>query len=106
MQAKSKSLAQLVRNQSDAELLGTVVDPVELMVTVAETEPDVVVLESQTGQIPGVCTHLISEYPGLLIVILQPRSDRALLFRRALSREEISAANEDVLAAIRRALES
>ena len=105
-QTKSESLAGLVRHQTDMEVVGKVVDRIELMLAVKELEPDVVVLESELGKAPGVDSHLLGEYPRLLIVVLDAGSDRVLLCHRVLSQEGILASDEKLLAAIRRALEN
>jgi DNA-binding NarL/FixJ family response regulator len=52
-------LARLLRLQSDIEVVGTVLDPIDLLSAVEETQAAVVVVTlPASGEMPGICSHL------------------------------------------------
>jgi DNA-binding NarL/FixJ family response regulator len=72
-EALPTGLAMLLQQQSDIEVVGTVLDPVNLLVAVGDTQADVVVMAlPDSGEMPGICSHLLHEYPQLLILALSP----------------------------------
>ena len=83
-------LKGLIGSQGNMELVGEAFDPINLLLTVQDTQADVVIMgHEQAVSIPGVCTHLLAEYPDLLVFALPARGDRALLYQRKISRDEI-----------------
>ena len=98
-------VAELVREQLDMEMKGEVLDPVELLLAVAETRADVVVLDlPQPDKEPGICSHLLAEYPDLLILALASDLDSGFLYQRALGKTQLpQVSQKEILAAIRKA---
>src|ERR1041385_2665144 len=103
-EALRTGVATFLQQQSDIEVVGTVVDPVELLVAVEDTQADVVVVTlPDTGEMPGICSHLLHEYPQLLILALSPDRTRACLYRKAITVEPLAdISDEGILAALRR----
>jgi DNA-binding NarL/FixJ family response regulator len=97
-------LATLLQQQSDIEVVGTVVDPVELLVAVGDTQADVVVVTlPDSGEMPGICSHLLHEYPQLLILALSSARTRACVYRQAITVEPLAdISDEGILTAVRR----
>jgi len=97
-------LRSLIQRQADMEVMGEVLDPVELLLAVDETQADVVVVDlPESGEEPGICSHLLAEYPQLLVLALSPGRDRAILYRQSIIKEELSKLSEDeILEAIRK----
>ena len=98
------SLATLLQQQSDIEVADTVLDLKELLIAVEDTQADVVVLTlPDSGEIPGICSHLLYEYPQLLILALSSARDRACIYRHAITVEPLAdISDEGILAAVRR----
>jgi DNA-binding NarL/FixJ family response regulator len=98
------SLATLLQQQSDIEVVDTVLDLKELLIAVEDTQADVVVLTlPDSGEIPGICSHLLYEYPQLLILALSSARDRACIYRQAITVEPlVDISDEGILAAVRR----
>jgi DNA-binding NarL/FixJ family response regulator len=98
------SLATLLEQQSDIEVVDTVLDLKELLIAVEDTQADVVVLTlPDSGEIPGICSHLLYEYPQLLILALSSARDRACIYRQAITVELLAdISDEGILAAVRR----
>lgn len=103
-EALPTDLATLLQQQSDIEVVGTVLDPVDLLVAVGDTQADVVVMPlPDSGEMPGVCSHLLHEYPQLLILALSPARTRACVYRQAITVEPLAdISDEGILRAVRR----
>ena len=103
-EALRTSLATFLQQQSDIEIVGTVLDPIELLVAVEDTQADVVVVTlPDTGEMPGICSHLLHEYPQLLILALSPDRTRACVYRQTITVEPLAdISDEGILAALRR----
>lgn len=100
-----ESLKDLIQGQPDMEVVAEVFDPVELLLKVGETHADVVLVElPDAAKDPGICSHLLAEYPEVLILAVSSGSGRAFLYRQTLSRQPIEQISSmGVLSAIRRA---
>jgi DNA-binding NarL/FixJ family response regulator len=98
-------LARLLRLQSDIEVAGTVLDPIDLLSAVGETQAAVVVVTlPASGEMPGICSHLFYEYPELVILALSSTQSRAYVYRQVIEVEQLSSpSDEDILAAVRKA---
>jgi DNA-binding NarL/FixJ family response regulator len=94
----------LLQQQSDIEVVGTVLDPIELLVVVEDTQADVVVVTlPDSGAMPGICSHLLHEYPQLLILALSSDRTRACVYRQAITVEPLAdMSDEGILMAVRR----
>lgn len=101
-------LKELILSQSNMELVGEASDPISLLLTVKDTQADVVIMGHEwPGSIPGICTHLLAEYPDLLVLTIPAHSNRAVLYQRRISQDEIPYASpEDLIAAIDKAIAS
>ena len=103
-EALRTDLATFLQQQSDIEVVGTVLDPIELLVAVADTQADVVVVTlPDTGEMPGICSHLLHEYPQLLILALSSDRTRACVYRQTIMVEPLAdISDEGILAVLRR----
>jgi hypothetical protein len=77
---------------------------IDLLLGVAEGV-DVLVLYTPRGvQLPGICTHLLAEFPDLRIIVLAPEKHAARLYWLGLRQQRIKDATaEELLASIRQA---
>ena len=98
-------LAGLFQLQSDIEVVGTVLDPIELLMAVEDTQADVVVMTlPDSREVPGICSHLLYEYPRLLILALSSTRTRACVYRQVITVEQLSyTSDEEILVAVRKA---
>jgi len=84
--------------QPDMEVVGEETDPVELLLRVRETETDVVVVTLPgSGEDPGICSHLLFEYPALLVLAVSDKRDLAVLYRLSIDRHEIEGGRDEAL---------
>lgn len=97
-------LKELIDAQQDMNVVRDEdLGPLEMLLVVRETKPDVVVLGLQeSGEEPGVCSNLISEYPRLLILALSQQRDRAFLYQQSILKQALKETSDQcILNAIR-----
>jgi DNA-binding NarL/FixJ family response regulator len=101
-------LEGLIRRQGNMELVGEAFDPVNLLLRVKDTQADVVIMgHEQPARIPGICTHLLAEYPDLLVLTIPAQSKHAFLYQRKISGDEVPYASpEDLIKVIDEAISS
>jgi hypothetical protein len=124
--ALGTGLATLFQQQSDIEVVGTILDPmelpvavgdtpqgdmtrldtwaIELLAAVGDTQADVVVVTlPDSGEMPGICSHLLYEYPQLLILALSSARTRACVYRQTITVEPLADLSDaGILTAVRR----
>ena len=84
-------LRSAVKDEPDMQVVSEASDPVELLLAVQEQVPDVVVLMlSDHGRLPPIGTHLLAEFPELLIIGITSRGERVVSFRNAVRTEQHS----------------
>jgi hypothetical protein len=95
-------LRELAQDDDRLQLVGEAAGPVEILLQTKRISADVVVL-SQTvgGGEPGICSHLLLEYPNLVVVLVPIDSGPHILYRLVLLRE-IAEASKDALHAMLR----
>jgi hypothetical protein len=67
-------------------------DHLELLLAVGEAQADVVVLGMQQGDLPGIATHLVEEYPHLRILTIRADARRVRVYellRRLVQIDEV-----------------
>ncbi len=95
---------EMIEAQPDMEVVGEVLNPVELLVTVRETAADAVILGLEDAQELGVCSHLLAEYPNLTILALASTGKTA--FIRPGRREIAEPSEAQILSALRHGIRS
>ena len=96
---------QVVEDQSDMEVVGDLTDPVELLLAAGQRQADVVVLGLNDADFPGICSHLLSEYPHLKLLGVTADGRRAFLYELRPQKVAIGEVSpEGLLAAIRTAV--
>lgn len=76
-------------------------DPLELLAAVERIEADVVVItlpDSRTD--PGLCSHLLAEYPDLLVIALSAAGEDGYVYQQVITKEELEPLNEKSLLAV------
>lgn len=98
-----EALRQSLALEPDLEVVDEVFDPIDLMLAVRETEAHVVVITVPfSDETPGVCTHLLSEFPDLTVIGVCPEVHSAVTYRNSIEIEPLAAFSlPDMLSAIR-----
>ena len=96
-----ESLRKLIYCQTDMEVVGEAREPIELLLMVGKTQAEVVIVTlPNTDEDPGIYSHLLAEYPQLLILALSTEHENAYLYRQLTAKEHISKASEEVILAV------
>jgi DNA-binding NarL/FixJ family response regulator len=110
LSSRPKLLSEVIRNliehQPDMEMVGEVIDPLELFEAIRLIIVDVVIVTplKANGE-PKLCRHLLTEYPVLLIVTQSAIGEAAHLYRSGAKKKRIDDASGDIiLSAIREAM--
>lgn len=97
-------LKKLIEAQHDMSIVkDEELEPLELLLAVRETKPDVVVLGlPDTGETPGICSNLLAEYPRLLVLGLSRQRDHAFLYQQSILKQSLRETSDRcILSAIR-----
>ena len=95
-----QSLRAVLERHAGIEVETVEPDPVEILSAVDRTSADVVIVTlPESGEAPGITSHLLAQYPQLLVVALSAVEQHAAIFRQLIVREELSSFEEDQLVA-------
>jgi len=96
---------ECVRGVPDIQLVGEARGVFQILLRAGESFADVVVVMlPENGVEPGIVSHLLWEYPLILILAVERSLTRVALFRQAITREYISGAvPEEIWSLIRAA---
>ena len=95
----------MIEHQPDMEIVGAVIDPIQLLRTVSETMVDVVIVTplKSNGE-PKICHYLLVERPPLIVVTQSANGEAAHLYQSGARKIRIDdASGQSILAAIRKA---
>ncbi len=95
-------IRELINGQQDMEVVDEALDPVEVLVAARETKADAVILATKDSEEPGLCSHLVAEYPNLTILGLAPDGRTALI--RPRRQEIVHPSGANILSTLRHAL--
>ena len=85
-------LREWIENEAGVEAVEESLDSIDLLVSVRRTEADVVIQTwPESGVMPAICSHMLLEYPHLIVVGLLGDSDRAVVCRQTIARTELPA---------------
>ena len=94
-----ESLAHELRSQSDITVIPSEArGSPELLLEVKRERPDCLIVScEETADIPGIFSHLFSEFPDLVIFSLSERSGEARVYRQDIVMEQIRDISVDSL---------
>ena len=68
-----REVLQYLVTSAGMEVVGESSDSIDLLCSIERLRPDVIFLWNANGlKEPGICSHLLQEYPHLKIVVLSP----------------------------------
>jgi len=78
----SEVIKGIVGHQPDMEVIGEVINPIDLLSAVREMPVDVVIITplNAVGD-PRICSHLLNENPCLKVVTLSAKGEVAYIFQ-------------------------
>lgn len=80
---------EMINRQTDMEVVGEVLNAVDILVAVRETEAETVIMGLKDSQEEGLCSHLLTEYPNLTLVGLTSHGENAFIEQLCPRRIEI-----------------
>ncbi len=101
----SEVIRHMIEHQPDMELVGEVLDPLQLMGAARETQVDVIIITplKANGE-PKLCHQLLVEHPLLIIVTQSAKGEAAYLYRTGVLKQRIDEPSEmSILFAVREA---
>lgn len=103
----SEVIKSMVNHQPDMEVVGEVLDPIELLAAIKLMSVDVVIITPlETAGEPRICSHLLQEHPLLKIIVLSAESEVGFLYQSHAPTIQIDEPSEDaVFNAIRNSME-
>jgi DNA-binding NarL/FixJ family response regulator len=110
LSSRPKLLSEVIRNmiehQPDMEVVGEVLDPLQLLRASRQTVVDVVIITplKANGE-PKICHLLLAEHPRLKIVTQSAEGEAAYLYQSGVHKQRIDEpSGQSLLGAIREAL--
>ncbi len=102
----SQVIRSMIDHQPDMEVVGEVIDPIELLNAVRAMPVDVVIITPlKVDEQPRICSHLLDVFPLLKIIILSVDGRAGFLYQANLPKLQIDDPSEDsILDALRTSL--
>ena len=107
---RPQMMRELVKNminrQNDMEVVeDEVLDPLGLLMAVEEKKADAVIVAFEDSEEPGLCSHLLGEYPNLTILGLTSHGKSAFIEQLCPRRREVIDPSEaSIVHALRQAV--
>jgi DNA-binding NarL/FixJ family response regulator len=93
--AWTRVVRELVGENDQLHIVGQAEEAIDILVQVKRADADVVVLSQVLyGGEPGICSHLLLEYPNLVVVLVPSDSGPNVVCRIVLHREVREASRE------------
>ena len=71
----------MLAQEPDLEIVGEVNSPIDVLLELGSTQADVVVIDLPTsGKDPGLCSHLLTEYPEVKVVAVSSGGDTSIVY--------------------------
>jgi DNA-binding NarL/FixJ family response regulator len=70
-----------IRDQPDMDLVGAATEPLDILIAAGQTKANVVLLAVPDGDLPGVASHLLSEYQHIKVLAVSLHSQHAFLYQ-------------------------
>jgi hypothetical protein len=82
-------IEELIEQQPDMRIVRQVQGQIELLVAIGEGIDVLLLGALRVHPIPGICTHILSEFPELKILVLTSAGSMAMVYWRGLRRHQI-----------------
>lgn len=98
------AVSEVVAGEPDLEMVGVAAKPFALLRAAGTLRADVVVVAMAGGEVPGVATHLLDQYPGIRVVVVAPQGRTALVYALRLCVDRFAGSSpQELVRALRRA---
>ena len=94
----SDVIRNMVGNQHDMEVVGEVLDPIELLIAVKAIKVDIVIITPlKANGVPRICCQLLKEHPLLKVMTLSVEGESAYLYQSDSPRIRIDEPSEKAI---------
>jgi len=94
----SEVIRHMVERQPDMEVMGEVLDPIELLLAVKATSAEVIIVTPlEANGEPHICIQLLAKYPWLKIVTQSARGEAVFLHQSGSPKKRIDEPSEQLL---------
>jgi len=102
----SEVIRSMVEHQPDMEVVGEVIDPIELLIAAKAMLVDVVIISPlKANGVPRICSQLLGEHPLLKIMTLSAEGESAFFYQSDTPKMRIDEPSEQaILNAIRKSM--
>ena len=91
-----------ISDQPDIEVMGTLEDDSEIAQSVAESQPDfVIVALDRADERPPICDYLLSHHPTVKVLAVAPEHNRSVFFWSDIRSAAIESSEEGILNVLR-----
>jgi DNA-binding NarL/FixJ family response regulator len=80
--SRFQNLEQTFSQEPDMEIVGKASDAVEVLVKAGITKADAVITEISGDKDPGLCSHLLTEYPEIKVFAISDDEDRVVIYEK------------------------
>jgi DNA-binding NarL/FixJ family response regulator len=88
---KVLTLKEMLMREPDIEIVGEAIDALDILLKVAGTHAEVVVIDlPSSGKDSGLCSHILAEYPEVRVFAVSEEGDRIVNYEMAMLRKEAS----------------
>ena len=104
---RPRSIQQLVgaiAAQPDMEIVGSRLDPMDVLLTAKMREADIVIMPLDDSAEPGLVSHLFAELPDVTVLMLSSTRNAAYIVQRCPWRRELFNLSEDYIVRVLRRL--
>ena len=79
-------LRNRIAREDHMDVVGDVADPMDLLLAVRRTGANVLIHSwPDSEEMPGICSHLLLEYPALAVIGIPPDAERAYSCRQTIT---------------------
>ena len=94
----SEVIRNMIEHQGDMEVVGEVIDPIELLIAARTVQVDVVIITPlKANGDPRICCQLLGEHPLLKIIILSAEGEAAFLYQSYCPKVRIDEPSEQAI---------
>jgi DNA-binding NarL/FixJ family response regulator len=87
----SDVIRKLIDRQPDMEVLGEVLDPIDLLLVTRATPVDIVIVTPlEANGEPRICRHLFAEHPHLKILTMSATGEAACLYQSGCDKKRLN----------------
>jgi DNA-binding NarL/FixJ family response regulator len=94
------TLLDLAQTHSDLKIVGVAKNAMDLLIQAEQLKADAIVLaQLPGGGEPGICSHLMLEYPNVAVLLVPDNPEGEVLWRMVLRKESWRSASKEILLA-------